>query len=292
MENFVHYSLVKKVKDDSFEVDHLHDYSLSLQVSGNSFRFCVIDTVKHRCMLIEDYSFHPGSDADHVIAQLAHIFEDNTLLKAGFWKNIKLSIKNLKFSLVPQSLFSEEYIGNYLAINCTYTNDEELHYFKHGRNDTVNIFASEKKITDWIKAQYPRKTIEIMHHTSIFIEGVFQNHHHAAEKTVYINVEENIVTIVVKKGLQLEFCNNFHYRTTNDFLYYVLFVYDELGMNPDTTKTVLAGNIHKNSELYMRLYKYIRHVDFSLKPASLKFAYNFDEVHDHRYFELYSMYYC
>lgn len=292
MDDKIKYTLVKKISDDTFEVDHLHEYILSLQVGPSIFRFCVIDSVRNRCLQIEDFKFNNSLDPINIIEQLEIIFDDHILLKAGFWRSIKLSIKNLKFSLIPNSLFSDENSVNFLRLNCDFAESEDVHCFKHGTNDTVNIFAAERKLTNWFKTQYPKKNIELIHHTSLLIEGVLHNYSTTEKQKIYVSIEDAIVTIVVKKGFDLEFCNNFQYKAPNDFVYFVMFVFDELDLNPEVVPVVLMGDIAKNSELYTKLYRYVRHVSFGEKPATLKFGYKFDEVNDHHYFDLYNMHLC
>ncbi|MDX2189014.1 MAG: DUF3822 family protein [Bacteroidota bacterium] len=286
------YQLVRKIVDDTFEVDHLHHYTLSIQVSEEYFRFCVIDTKRNRCLLIEDYNFSKHFNIEELIQTLEFLYDDHHVLQAGFWKTVRLSIKNLKFSLVPYALFDEKSMHNYLAINTTFTEGDGIYYFKHGSNDAVNVFAAESKLIEWFKRKYPQKNVELLHHTSLMIEGALNNQQSKSEKQVYINVENKFFTIIVKKKGSLEFCNNFAYQTPNDFLYFVLFVYDQLGLNPENVPLILAGNISKNSELYLRLYKYIRMIQFGNKPSYMSFGYKFDEIGDHEYFELYSSYLC
>lgn len=64
--------------------------------------------------MVEDYIFENPLSAIDYIQQLENLYEDHWLLKAGFWKSIKLSVKNLKFSLVPASLFEVESAQDYL----------------------------------------------------------------------------------------------------------------------------------------------------------------------------------
>lgn len=288
----VKYTLVKKIVDDTFEVEHLHEYILSIQLGNSLFRFCVIDTKRNRCMMIEDYKFNHTLYPSQLLEQLEHIYDDNSVLKAGFWKSIKISVKNLKFSLIPNSLFTENKAIDLLRLNCEVSTEDELFFFKHTTNDTVNIFTAEKLIINWFKKSYPNKSLELIHHTSLLIEGVLQNHSSMLARNVYVSVEDSILTVVVKKGFELEFCNNFQFVTPNDFVYFIMFVYDELDLNPETVPITLMGDIAKNSTIFVKLYKYVRHISFGEKPTTLKFGYKFDEVNDHHYFDLYNMYLC
>ncbi|MFN0049298.1 MAG: DUF3822 family protein [Cytophagales bacterium] len=284
--------LINKIIDDTFEVDQLHNYTLSILLSSTSFQFCVIDVVKTRCMMLEHYQFEQTNSAKELLNVLKEVFEESNYLNAGFWKSIKLNIKNLKFSLVPNSLFAESYAKDILSVNCTVSDYEVLYYYKHTSNDTVNIFAAEQELIDWFKKIYPNKLVEVLHHTSTMMEGVLQYSTENEAKSVFVNIEDSIATIAVRDNNAMIFINNFKFTTPNDLLYFILFTYDELDLNTETIPMVLMGNIHKNSDYYSRIYKYIRNITFSRRPQGIKFGYKFDEITDHHYFGLYNTILC
>lgn len=286
------YILYKKIVDDTFDIDHLHHYTLSLQISQFHFKFCIIDSLHQRCMLVEDYIFENPQTIYEYTKQLELLYEDHWLLKAGFWKSVKLSVKNLKFSLVPASLFDAEYAPDYLNFVAQLDNNDELYHFKHNSNDMVNVFVAEKHITDWFKSKYPGKNLEVFHHTSLFIEAILQNNAKHSDRCMHVNVELGMMTIVVKSGFKIEFCNSYRYKTANDLLYFIMFAFDELNLDTNTLPIILAGNIKENSEQTEKLSKYIRFIYFSNRTQTLKFGYKFDEICDHNYFDLYSLHLC
>lgn len=156
----------------------------------------------------------------------------------------------------------------------------------------VNVFVAEKHFIDWFKSKYPGKNLEIFHHTSLFIEALLQNNIKYAERNMYVNIEIGMMTIVVKNGSHIEFCNSYRFKTANDLLYFVMFAYDELNLDANTLPLILTGNIIKESEHVEKLSKYIRFVHFSNRTKALKFGYKFDEIADHNYFDLYSLHLC
>lgn len=286
------YTLDTQIKDDTFEVDDMHEYILNAQVSMHSFRFCVIDTTRNRCVALEDYKITGCNDCNDLLDVLENIFDENSVLKAGFWKSVKLSFRNSHFSLVPQSLFSENHAKDILGITCYLSDKHEVHYYKHSGNGTVNIFAAEAPVLKWFKKNYPGKYIEVIHHTSWLLEGVKHSKVVDVHTKVYVNVDDELLSISVKRGEEILFINNFQFYSPNDFVYYILFVYNEFDLNPEVIPIILTGNIHKNSENYLKIYRFVRNIVFGKKPTWLKFGYHFDEVSDHRYFELYSAHFC
>ena len=77
-----HYTLLKKIKDDSFNVDNLSNYNLFLQVSNTRFRLCITDIERNRCLLLEDYKLESIHFPEQLIAQLELLYDDHYVLKA------------------------------------------------------------------------------------------------------------------------------------------------------------------------------------------------------------------
>ena len=286
-----HYRLNIKVKDDKFNIDDISRYTLSLQVSYDFLRVCITDAAQNRCLLLEDYQIGFVQDSSQLIEQLNLIFEDHHLLRAGFWKTIKVSIKSKGFSLIPYSLFDKEQARKYLEINTDVLPEEDIFYYKHRSAEAVNIFAAEKKLVDWFSQIYPNKRPELVHHTSPFIEGAIINNPNE-QTSVHIDVETNYFTVVVKTGNSLQLCNTFRFHSTDDFVYFTAYIYEQLKLSQETTPLTLWGEIAHNSPINAKLGKYIRNVFFGKRPSSLKFSYHFDELLDHRFFDLYSMHFC
>lgn len=285
------YTLNQRIKDDKFNVDLISQYNLSLQVSTELFRVCVTDTETNRCLLLEDYQFPSTQLPSQLLDQLEMIYDEHHILQAGYWKTIKLSIKNKSFSLIPTSLFDKAHLKDYLNINCT-VKGREVYYHKQNTTDTVNIFAADQEIIFWFNSRYPHKALKLFHYTSPFIEGVMIDQSSNEEKSMYIVTEKNYLTILVKRNKKLEFCNTFNYQTTEDFLYFVMFIFDQLKLNPETTPVTIWGEIIPDSPVYNKLFKYIRNISFGNKPSSLSFGYQFDEVFDHKFYDLYNMHVC
>jgi len=59
---------------------------------------------------------------------------------------------------------------------------------------------------------------------------------------------------------KLRYFNSFQYRTREDLAYYIIFVIEQLGLNPDTITLLLMGNIERESERFELLFRYIRNI--------------------------------
>jgi hypothetical protein len=102
---------------------------------------------------------------------------------------------------------------------------------------------------------------EYKHVHSVFIEKLLQLKA-VSEKTMFVNVSKNNVTIAVLKEQEVFLLNSFSYETKEDFIYYILFTSEQLGLNTNEFPLFFTGAIEKESEIYKTTYQYVRNVDF------------------------------
>ncbi|MEO9804629.1 MAG: DUF3822 family protein [Reichenbachiella sp.] len=287
------YKLVKRIKDSDFDVDQLHNYCLSMQIGIRDFQLCITDTRNHTCLLIEDYILQDVKTINARLQVLAKLFENHHLLMAGFWHSIKLSLKSHKFSLVPATHFVEESVRDYLLLNCTINDSVEGEYtYRHSSSNVVNAFAGDKRLVSWINSLYPNKEIEVIHQGSTLIEGILKSNTQNDSKVVYSILDRGIMHIFVSENHKLHYYNQFSIKEAKDYVKYIMLVFKEFNLSQRTQKVVLWGNVTQNSEHYKMFSKYIGNISFGKRPSQLKFNYHFDELADHQYFDLLSVYLC
>lgn len=286
-------TLVRKIKDERFNVEYLSQYHLLIQLTQKTFRLCVTDSLDNRCLALEEYAFEFAITSDQLLSQLNAVYDGHHFLKAGYWKSIRITYKNDKFTLVPNSLFIEENAKEYLRLNCdVHSIFDQVSFYKHRGNEIVNIFSADRKIMDWFRGVYQSKKIDAIHHTSACIEGILKNVKEETGKVLFVNVEATQLTVLCKRERKLDFCNIFPFQAPDDAIYFIMAVLDALKMNPDENTVYLVGDIEHNSEIYLKLCDFVKNVKFGEKPSSMFFGYVFDEVFDHKYFDLYSMHLC
>ncbi len=282
---------VLKITDDRFEAENLAQYRLFLLAGPIRLHFCVIDSETNRCLALESFTTNVEVSSVLFTEKLSQIVENHPYLPARFWKSIHVCIANDKFTLIPLSLFREENSINYLQLNCEV--ESEINYvtnYLHKQSGIANIFAFGIRYYDWTKSFYPGRNVQFMHHTSPLIEAALrQNSQYKTSMTVCVGYE--YMSILVKDGEGLKFCNKFFFKTDEDFLYYFFLVADEVGLHHNTPISIY-GEINPKSSNFILLKKYFPNVHFGQRPSTLQFGYVFDEIPEHSYFDLFSMCYC
>jgi hypothetical protein len=73
-------------------------------------------------------------------------------------------------------------------------------------------------------------------------------------------VLEGNFEVVQFRNKGLSYYNQFEYKSEEDFVYFILFAAEQLGLNPETMELVISGNIPGDSGMIRLAEKYIRHV--------------------------------
>ena len=287
------YKLFKKIKEDKFEVDQLHNNDLNLLLGNRDLQIAVVDRRIDRCLIVEDFIISSVDSYSKLVNVFEDIFDDHHLLKAGFWKSIKVGIKSNKFSLVPESLFDPDSIFDYLKFNCKVNEAyDEFKFFKHPKTQAVNTFSIDKRMYNWLEGLYADKEISYFHQSSALIEGVLEQLDNYPSDSIFIYVDRFKLHIITSKDNKLEYYNQFYIKQFADYIKYIMTVMKGLGRDQLKTNVVIWGYLGKQSKHYNEFAKYIKNISFGERPKFLKFGYPFDELQEHHYFDLYNVHLC
>ncbi len=254
--------------DESFDETKVNQYHLSILANGNEFLFSILDVNSNKYLSIQSGKNFP---------------------KLHF-KSISFCIANNKFTLIPSTLFDEEKKESLLSFNHEIKNDEEVLVNTLHNLNAKNIFAVPKNLVAEIRNKFPNS--DFIHSTTSFMEGLLVQHKNNSGKKVFANFYSTHFEIAILNGKELLFSNAFRFQTSEDVAYYILFVYEQLNLNPETIELILSGEIEKLAKEYSLLYTYIRNVKFASRPDGFKYSYKFEEIPSHKYFSLFTQYLC
>ena len=284
------YKLIKKIKDDRFDEELINQYHLLIHIGTRDFQMLVLDPDQNRVLLMEDFVLPGISTQNELMLMLDQLFDSHAVLKAGFWKRVKVSIKNQKFVQVPQALFSESSLEEYLKFNAPIDPDnEEFLASPNPRCEAVTVFAINKELKDWLTSIYPNSPPTFTHQSAALIEGTMQFSEGMNDNPLYVYIDRFKLHILSCKDGKLLYYNQFAIKQFSDYVKYIMMVMKTLNLNQESSQVVLWGYIGKNSPHYVEFYKYINNVTFGSRPKNISFGYMFDEVQEHHFFDLYSI---
>jgi hypothetical protein len=286
----LNYKLIKKVKDDRFDEEFIHQYHLLINIGTRDLQLLVIDPSENKVLLLEDFVLPNITSHDDLLHLLDQLFDSHALLKAGFWNKIKVSFKNQKFVQVPLALFAEDALEDYLKFNAHIDASREDFVFCLNPNaQAATVFAVNRDLKTWIEKIYPNNKPIFAHQSAALIEGVMDFAKKRKDNPLYVYVDRFKLHILACKNGKLMFYNQFSIKQFSDYVKYIMLVMKSLNMDQQTSQVVLWGYIGKNSPHYHEFYKYINNVTFGGRLSGLKFSYFFDDVQEHHFFDLFSI---
>lgn len=284
------FKLIRKEKDPKFDIEFLEHYNLLLQLGFSDMQVCVTDSRSNRIMLLEDYVMPGVNTQEERVECLEYLFDDHHLLLAGFWNEVRVLVKNRKFSLVPEKLFEKKNVQEYVRINSHIENGHENYLYNHYRSlGLINAFAINRQVTDFlVKKTYPTKKVKFFHQSSVFINGFREYFKGRKGRILSLYLDRFVIHITVFMDGKFHFYNQYAIRKFDDYIKYVGFVTKEFEIHPEHDHFYIWGFLGKDSKHFKILKENYPSLQFGGRPTDLQLGFVFDEIPEHQFFDLLS----
>ena len=254
------------------------NFHLSIEVSPTKLKYTLLNTENLEYLLFK--SVEVGNN-------LLTAIGSEEILKQTFFST-SMCYSNFPTTIVPNELYSEINKERYLQ----FISDKKgtIKTDKIHQNNATTIYSVKEDIVHLMN-QIQSGVIE-KNSSTIIIEQLIKQYKNLTEKTAFLFINrKNIELIILKKG-ELILHNYFDVNNSIDVLYYTLFGFNQLKMNPEESNLYLFGNIEKGDKNYILLYDYIRNIKFGSLSNSLSFNEELKRVSQHQNFSLFSQILC
>ena len=254
--------MIKKTvikKNSRNTVTHSKDTKLSIQFNLDGFSFCIINNTTKETSYFSEYIFKEKQlTPENLLKKIEEIFKTDIHLQKDFLSVLVIHQNNL-FSLVPDQYFSEDILSEYLNFNIKTLATDFIAYDDIESINAKNVYVPYVNINNYLFQNFG--AFEYKHHLTVLIEKLISANN-TADKKVFVNVSKENYDIVVLENKQLQFSNSFNFQTKEDFIYYILFTFEQLKLDVEKIAVFFTGNIEPESEIYKITYQYIRNVSF------------------------------
>jgi hypothetical protein len=275
--------IIKKY-DEALISAESRKYKLSIQLSLDGFYFSIYHPEQNKFLSLESISFGMGKNQDEYINWLKDLIKSHEWLKLPF-DEVKLLIEINKSTLIPDPLFDKNELETYVNFNFKQQEGLQLNHDIVSTLDAHIVYAYPGKVIECVREFYPELIFKS--HSSNLIESLILKYKNAIQqKRTFVHVRRNHLDIIILEGKKLLYFNTFNFRTKEDFIYYVIFVIEQLGLNPEEIDLILLGLIDQQSGLFDMIYKYVRNIRFIESDENRKYSYIFDEFPSHYYYNL------
>ena len=218
---------------------------------------------------------------------LESILKKNFSLNNDF-RQVKVGFFTTYNTLVPNILYQENASTTYLENSFRVPHHHYLLTDNLNCLQCQNIYLAPVNSYNLLQKKFPNATFVNVNSTllSAFHKASLQ----FDEPSFFINIYGNFFHASVFENGKLLISNIYEFKKTKDFIYFTLLIFNQLKLNVEQTKLFLAGELMKSSEIYNLIYRYVRHINFVEKTTDLEFDEAFEDVPQHFYFDLYSLF--
>lgn len=240
------------------------EYRLSVQISLTGLSFLVKNKSSNRTHFFIEKKFESTRTPEEIEVKIDTIISENEALQVPF-SEITLIYTNTIYTTVPESLFDESKASEYLKFNSKILANDFIAFDTIDAHEIVVVYIPFVNINNYFFETYG--SFQYFHGASIFLKKILTAEKYSIVPKFYIHVQEDQFDCISIKNGALQLCNTYSFKTPEDFIYYTLFCFEQLKLNPDTLSVFLCGDIEETDANYKMLYTYIRNLSF-LKSES------------------------
>lgn len=260
--------------DDSFDYNITMSYFLSIRIAPDGFSFCTLDPVINKFIQIQHVQF---DESKSMIAQAEACFENYGKLNLPYKKTLIL-VPSLQSTLVPSAIYQEEEKDTWM----TFTHSLEkknntIVASKIKLADAVHLFKIKNEIKELMNKQF-QEPIFIHPHSPIIESNLSTNLTDGENKLLFLNIESNYVDILVFGNNNLQLCNTFSIKSSNDFIYFTLFVFEQMKISISNVSVIVSGRHPNFDEMLNHLRKYIKNVQSAKLPHQFQYSHLFKDI--------------
>ena len=254
---------------------------LSIQINLNGLSFCILNRTTNTVEFLKTLVFEKKLTPVEVLKQLKEELSSNAAFSEDF-KDVLVIHQNELATLVPEALYDAEHKADYLKFNSKILRNDFITEDEISINKSINVYVPYVNINNYIFETFGEFVYK--HSSSILIESLLHYSKNSENPMVYININKSTIELLVVENNVLQLFNVFEYHSKEDFIYYVLFVFEQLNLDVETTTVELSGNVSIGDELFTMLYIYVRHVRFVDKMYDFTITAETDRRYLHQHY--------
>lgn len=204
---------------------------------------------------------------------------------------VKTAWAGWKSTLVPEALFERDAADRYLRFTHTVGPGETIlcrHLVPIGAWD---VFAVPESIPNLVAGRFPRS--RLVNLSGLLVESIWINYKNRINAPhLFLHLRDGVADVVLFDGRELGFVNAFRVANQEETAYYLLFVMEQTGLNPEQTPVVLLGDTGNREEVEELLRRYVRHLARGARNPSYSYSYALDRLPEQAYFPLLNFFSC
>lgn len=278
----------QKLKDKAYNFKHAAKTDLALSFSLEHISYAC--QYKGRMLAGGYFPLPENAGITDLLDAIEQFLNQNKTFSLNY-QSVKVMYQTQKSTLVPSAMFELEKLKDLFVFNHTLAENDELNYNKLSGVEAYNLFSIPSDISHMLVNTFNSFKI-YQQATPLITNALTKLSHHDKQPKVSLMIHRDFFDIVVVKQNKLQFHNSFKYTNLNDFLYFSLYIFDQLKLDPETVPLLITGPVETRSELYNAMKRYVKHVSFMEYYDPKRISYIFNDIPQQYLLNLFNLFRC
>jgi len=230
-------------------------YRLSVQISLNGLSF-LTHTVDNEVIDFHYHEFSYQANPEELLIQIKTFIEKGS----SEYSDVALIYTTQYVTIVPLALFNSDKPSEYLKFNTKILAHDYVSYDTNEALEMATVYIPYMNINNYLYEHFGSFTY--YHSHSVLIKHISSKEKFSDKNNVYIHVQKDTFDCFIFKKGKLQLANCYRYKTPEDFIYFILFNFEQCKLNPEVDTVLLLGNIEETSPLFEIVYTYVRNIQF------------------------------
>ncbi len=243
------------------EFSKSEQHTLSIRLSTDGFSFSILNPLSEERPLFCTYSI---DETRSFTANLKRAFQELEEWNRPY-RRVNILQAGSRFTLVPLEFFDDEQSEKLFYHNFSSKENELVQYNILPKNSIVVLFGMDRSAHDFLNEQFPQA--KFYSASAPLIEYLSIKSRSGNCRKIYALLSSEAISIYAyERGYPL-LAKYFTCKATSDYIYYLLYVWKQLGLEPERDELHLSGTFTDKGQLLIELRKFIRQV-FIMNPES------------------------
>jgi len=275
--------------DKTFDQEQSNLYHLSIQISLDGFAYAILDIPKGKYTVLKFTNFFLKRPR-LLFMKVRELMIQDELLNLKY-KSVDIVYSPENFTLVPQVFYQPGSAEKFYGFNHEMEKGYNIDKTFLPKAEAWCIYTIPENLREFLTLKFPKAGVR--HNLLPLVERALKENKNFPERNqVHLNFFRSYFELVVLSGTKLLMSNQFNYSGESDVIYYVLYVFDQLKLAPDTTELLLHGQLPQTDPLYQTFKKYIRKTLFARPNSRFSYSYTFNQLPEHYFTSLLDFYKC
>jgi hypothetical protein len=198
----------------------------------------------------------------------------------GAFANYAIGYASPHFTIIPATLFNQSKLAEYANFQFDAAL-EDVFYDTLSAQGIVFIYTMPRQLAQFVRDNFAG--VKIRHAAAFTISHYLNLYKNKPGEHLHIHIWRGRLEIVAIKNAKLLLYNTFAFETNEDLLYFILNVYEQVELNPESVPLKISGEMEKGSDMWNLLMTYIRYVEIEERMAQYVYSHEFKAFTNHRY---------